>query len=100
MNPQMSNLTPIAQELLRMSWEFVQRIQAQPELKQFFLDWHAFEGAKFFLRSVLGARGGDAHAIFVDMARKNPRWMLRLSRARGFNRFDRQLMQPAAALAG
>jgi glycosyltransferase involved in cell wall biosynthesis len=100
MNPQMANLMPIARENLRMSWEFVQRTQAQPKLKQFFMDWHAFEGAKYVLRSLLQGRVNDAFATLADMCRKNPWWILRLARARAFNRFARGLFQPPARLPG
>jgi glycosyltransferase involved in cell wall biosynthesis len=99
MNPQMTNLMPIAREHVRMSLEFAQRSQAEPALKQFFLDWHAFEGAKLLLRSMLRGRRGEMWASFVDMGRNNPWWLMRLPRARRLNRFARGLMQPAVKLA-
>jgi glycosyltransferase involved in cell wall biosynthesis len=96
MNPQMANLMTIARENLAMAWEFVERTQAQPTVQRLFLDWHAFEGAKFLLRSALRGRFADAFATFVDLCRKNPLWLFRLPRARALNRMARRLFQPPA----
>jgi glycosyltransferase involved in cell wall biosynthesis len=80
-NQDSRSLPAISWELFAMAWEFAQLSETAPDLRRIFLAWHAFEGAKLVLRSLLGGRIREAWGVSVELSRRNPLWLLRLVQA-------------------
>lgn len=78
---QMRNLLPIGQEHFRMAGEFAGITRDRSQLRQAFLSWHAFEGAKLLLRLTRRGQLSDTLQTLRTLMRHNPLWALRLPRA-------------------
>jgi len=78
LNREMANLRPITQEHVRMALELAQRSDAGPAQRRVLLAWHAFEGAKLFVREIASGHGRDAFVVLLALFRRHPRWPLRL----------------------
>jgi glycosyltransferase involved in cell wall biosynthesis len=95
MNPEKSNLLRIGREYVDMSMRLAKANADNHERSRFFLAWHAFESAKFVVRSVQAGHLRDALALFVELSAQNPLWPLRLADAARIRRTVRRLDAPA-----
>ena len=77
-NREMANLRPITQEHVRMALELAGHPNASPSQRRVLLAWHAFEGAKLFVREILAGRGREGIGVLLALFRRNPLWPLRL----------------------
>jgi glycosyltransferase involved in cell wall biosynthesis len=97
MNPGKSNLLRIGREYVDMAMELAKANASNQELSRFFLAWHAFESAKFVVRSGQAGQLRDAFTLFVQLNVQNPLWPLRLFEAARIWRMVRRLdAQPKA----
>jgi glycosyltransferase involved in cell wall biosynthesis len=80
-NEEKRSLRAISWEFFAMAWESAQLTKAAPDASRVFLAWHAFEGAKLILRSLLGGRIGEAWRVLIELSRRNPLWPIRLVQA-------------------
>ena len=75
-NREMANLRPITQEHVRMAIELAQR--ASPAQRRVLLAWHAFEGAKLFVREMASGHVREGFGALFALFRRNPLWPFRL----------------------
>ena len=78
-NREMANLRAITQEHIRMALELAGRADAGPSQRRIFLAWHAFEGAKLFMREILSGHIRNASSVLLALFRRNPLWPIRLA---------------------
>jgi glycosyltransferase len=93
-NPQMSNLMEISHEYFRMAAEFRQMSMLPSEAATVFRAWHAFEGTKILVRSLIHGRITEAARAAVTLIRRDPLWPFWLLRGLGFRRAVRRLDTP------
>lgn len=90
-NPEMRNLMAMSREFFRMAQEFTIRTKGRPKERRIFLAWHAFEGVKLALRSLLRRQAGDAGRVLIDLSLYNPFWPFRLIHALALRRAVRAI---------